>query len=140
MGLDAEIMKAMNREAEAEAAEAAGSNPTPELMKESWKKVAMMASWEFTKTKGLPAFKSACKFTYAQAKALGKRPTAPGTKKVKDLRAQDVTVFGTVVDAQTSVTDKNMMRVSFIADGGTDVKSLNKNDKMIVMERGKIRA
>ena len=140
MGLDAEIMKTMNAEAEKEAAAGAGPNPTPEQVKDSWKKVAAKAAWEFTKTKGFPAFKSACKFTYAQAKAVGKKPTAPGTKKVKDLRAQDVTVFGTVVDSQVDVTDKNRMRVSFIAESGTAFQNLGKNEKLIVMERGKIRA
>lgn len=145
MGLDAEIAKLMvgeaEKEAAAEAAKAAGGEtPTPEQVKESWKKVAAKAAWEFTKTTGLPAFKKVCKWSYANAKALGKRPTAPGTKKVKDLRAQDVTVFGTVVDSQLSVTEKNMRQVSFISDGGgTKIEMLPANEKMIVFERGKIR-
>jgi hypothetical protein len=140
VGIDADIMKSMNAEAEKEAAAEAGANPTPEQVKDSWKKVAAKAAWKFSKEKGFPAFKSACKFSYAQAKALGKRPTAPGTKKIKDLRAQDVTVFGTVVGSERSPVDKSMYKVSFISDTGTDVKDLPANEKLIVMERGRIRA
>lgn len=140
MGIDAEILKTMNNQAEVEAAKEAGPNATPEKVKESWKVVAARAAWEFTKKKGFPAFKEACKFTYAQAKAAGKRPTAPGTKKVKDLRAQDVTVFGTVVGSEKSPVEKNVYKVSFLAEQGTDVKDLPANEKLIVMERGRIRA
>lgn len=145
MGLDAEIMKAMNAEAEKEAAagavaEAGGGVPTPEQVKESWKKVAAKAAWEFTRNKGFPAFKQACKWSYAQAKAAGKKSDKPMEKKVKDLRVQDVTVFGTVVDSQASVTEKNARQISFIAENGTMVKTLPGNEKLVVFERGKIRA
>lgn len=148
MGLDAEIAKLMADEAEKEAAEgatdaakAAGNEtPTPEQVKESWKKVAAKAMWEFTKTKGFPAFKQLCKWSYASAKAAGKKYYKPDEKKAKDLRAQDVTVFGAVIDSQICVTDRNMMQISFASkDNGTEVKSLPKNEKLIVFERGKIR-
>lgn len=140
MGLDAEIMKAMGEAAEAEATAEAGPNADAAKVKDSWKKVAAKAAWEFTKKKGFPAFKEACKFTYAQSKALGKRATAPGTKKVQDLRAQDVTVFGTVVGCERSPVDKKMFKVSFIGENGTDIRDLPGSEKLIVMERGKIRA
>jgi hypothetical protein len=148
VGLDAEIAKVMAKEAEKEAAEgaaaaakAAGNDvPTPEQVKESWKMVAAKALWNFTRTKGLPAFKQVCKWSYAQAKAAGKKSDKPLEKKVKDLRAQDVTVFGTVVDSQMSVTEKNSRQVSFIAEGGgTTVEVLPANEKLVVFERGKIR-
>jgi hypothetical protein len=140
MGLDAEIAAAVAKEAEAEAAKEAGPNPTPEQVKESWKRVAARAAWKFTKETGFPAFKTGMKATYAFAKAKGKRPEKPEEKKVKDLRAQDVTALGTVVEVQRSVTERGAFQVSFIAEGnGTKVTTLEGNKKMVVLKRGKIR-